>query len=329
MVMEGDPFVLIEGMIIAGLAVGATKGYIYLRSEYPDAALVLDQAIKAGVAAGLLGKSVLGSGRVFDLEVRIGAGSYVCGEETALLESLEGKRGIVRYRPPMPAVAGLWAKPTALNNVVTFASVPIILARGAAHYRDFGAGNSRGTLAFQLAGNVKHGGLVERAFGVTLRELLYDYGGGSASGRPIRAVQVGGPLGAFVPASDFDLPLEYEAFVARGAIVGHGGIVVFDDQIDMAKMARYAMEFCAIESCGKCTPCRIGSTRGVEVIDRLVAGDRPAFQLAVLEDLCSTMEGASLCALGGMTPYPVKSALEHFPEDFGLPARADARTQSR
>lgn len=325
MVMEGDPLVLVEGMIIAGIATGATQGYIYLRSEYPDAAVALNRAIAAARTAGVLGPDVLGSGRRFELEVRIGAGSYVCGEETALLESLEGKRGIVRYRPPVPAVAGLWGKPTALNNVVTFASVPIILDRGAAYYRDFGAGRSRGTLAFQLAGNIAKGGLVELAFGVTLRELLYEYGGGSASGRPIRAVQVGGPLGAFVPASDFDLPLDYEAFVAKGAIVGHGGIVVFDDTVDMAKMARYAMEFCAIESCGKCTPCRIGSTRGVEVIDRLLAGDRPRLQLAVLRDLCDTMEHASLCALGGMTPYPVRSALEHFPADFGIAAvRAEA-----
>jgi len=318
MVMEGDPFVLIEGMIIAGFAVGATRGYIYLRSEYPDAAQVLNGAIELALAAGMLGSNVMGSGRAFDLEVRIGAGSYVCGEETALLESLEGKRGVVRYRPPMPAVSGLFGKPTALNNVVTLASIPIILDKGAQHYRDFGAGRSHGTLAFQLAGNIKHGGIVELAFGVTLRELLYDYGGGSATGRPIRAVQVGGPLGAFVPEHHFDTPLDYEAFIAKGAIVGHGGIVAFDDTVDMAKMARYALEFCAIESCGKCTPCRIGSTRGVEVIDRLLAGDRPQLQLTVLRDLCETMEHASLCALGGMTPYPVRSALEHFPGDFGL-----------
>ncbi|MFO0632724.1 MAG: NADH-ubiquinone oxidoreductase-F iron-sulfur binding region domain-containing protein [Nannocystaceae bacterium] len=322
MLMEGDPFVLVEGMIIAGLATGATQGYIYLRSEYPDAAAVLQAAIDIARARGVLGPDVLGSGRAFELELRLGAGSYVCGEETALLESLEGKRGQVRYRPPVPAVAGLFGRPTALNNVVTLASVPIILARGAEFYRDFGQGRSRGTLAFQLAGNLARGGLVELAFGVTLRELLYDYGGGSASGRALRAVQVGGPLGAYVPAADFDLPLDYEAFAAKGAIVGHGGIVAFDDTVDMAKMARYAFEFCAIESCGKCTPCRIGATRGVEVVDRLVARDRPALQLAVLRDLCDTMEHASLCALGGMTPYPVKSALQHFPGDFGLqPAR--------
>ncbi|MBX7080480.1 MAG: NADH-quinone oxidoreductase subunit L [Nannocystaceae bacterium] len=328
MLMEGDPFVLLEGMIIAGLATGATQGYIYLRSEYPDAAAVLQAAIERARAGGVLGPDVLGSGRAFELELRLGAGSYVCGEETALLESLEGKRGQVRYRPPVPAVAGLFGRPTALNNVVTLASVPIILARGAEFYRDFGLGRSRGTLAFQLAGNLARGGLVELAFGVTLRELLYDYGGGSASGRPLRAVQVGGPLGAYVPASDFDLPLDYEAFAAKGAIVGHGGIVAFDDTVDMAAMARYAFEFCAIESCGKCTPCRIGATRGVEVVDRLIARDRPALQLAVLRDLCDTMEHASLCALGGMTPYPVKSALQHFPGDFGLQTADDGAPRS-
>ncbi len=318
MLLEGDPFAVIEGMIIAGLATGATAGFIYLRSEYPDAADALHTALASARAGGYLGPSILGSGKAFELEVRMGAGSYVCGEETALLESLEGKRGIVRYRPPMPAVQGLWGKPTALNNVVTLASVPIILARGGAYYREFGLGRSRGTLAFQLAGNIARGGLVERAFGVTLRELLYDYCGGSASGRPIRAVQVGGPLGAYIPAADFDLPLDYEAFAAKGAIVGHGGIVAFDDTADMAKLARYAFEFCAIESCGKCTPCRIGAVRGKETLDRLRAGDRPRHQLALLRDLCDTMEKGSLCAMGGMTPYPVKSALEHFPEDFGI-----------
>ena len=318
MLMEGDPFTLVEGMTIAGLAVGASQGYIYLRSEYPDAAAVLRRAIAVARDAGWLGDDILGSGRRFELELRMGAGSYVCGEETALLESLEGKRGQVRYRPPVPAKQGLFGRPTALNNVVTLASVTTVLAKGAAYYRDFGAGRSRGTLAFQLAGNLARGGLVERAFGVTLRELLYDYGGGSASGRPLRAVQVGGPLGAYIPERDFDLPLDYEAFAAKGAIVGHGGIVAFDDTVDMAQMARYAFEFCAIESCGKCTPCRIGATRGVEVLDRLLAREQPARQLAVLHDLCDTMEHASLCAMGGMTPYPVRSALQHFPGDFGL-----------
>jgi formate dehydrogenase iron-sulfur subunit len=303
--MEGDPLSLIEGMSIAAIAVGATKGYIYLRVEYPHAYTVLREAITAAYRAGYLGADLGGSGRAFDLEVRLGAGAYICGEETSMLESLEGKRGEIRVRPPLPAIKGLFGQPTVVNNVITFASVPIILDRGAEHYRDFGTGKSRGTLPIQLAGNIKRGGLIERAFGVTLRELLYDYGGGSATGRPIRAVQVGGPLGAYIPESQFDV-----------AMLGHGGIVVFDDSVDMAQMARYAMEFCAIESCGKCTPCRIGSTRGVEVIDRIIQGVERDRNLAILEDLCDTMLQGSLCGLGGMTPFPVQSALRHFRQDF-------------
>lgn len=327
MTMEGDPFMLIEGMTIAAIAVGATRGYVYIRSEYPDAIAAMNEAIVRANAAGFLGADILGSGRSFDLEVRKAAGAYVCGEETAMLESLEGKRGIVRAKPPLPAIEGLFGKPTVINNVISFASVPLILARGAAFYRDYGVGRSRGTLPIQLAGNIKHGGLVEKAFGITLRELMVDFGGGSASGRPIKAVQVGGPLGAYVPESQWDLPLDYEAYAAVGAVVGHGGIVVHDDTADMAKLARYAMEFCAIESCGKCTPCRIGSTRGVEVIDRIVAPPQPSKrgpqhnrpqQVQLLRDLCDTMLNGSLCAMGGMTPYPVLSALNHYPQDFGL-----------
>jgi formate dehydrogenase iron-sulfur subunit len=320
MIMEGDPLVLVEGMTIAGIAVGATQGYIYLRSEYPHAASALHEAIRAACTSGHLGASVLGSGKRFDLEVRIGAGAYICGEETAMLESLEGKRGMVRYKPPLPAIEGLFGQPTVINNVISLASVPIILDKGAAFYRDYGMGRSRGTLPIQLAGNLKHGGLVERAFGVTLRELLYDYGGGSLTGRPIRAVQVGGPLGAYLPESQFDTPFDYEAFIAINAMLGHGGLVAFDDTVDMAQMARYAMEFCAIESCGKCTPCRIGSTRGAEVIDRIAAGQDRDANVTLVRDLCDTMLNGSLCALGGMTPFPVLSALNHFPEDFGLPA---------
>ena len=317
MLMEGDPFCLIEGMTIAGVAVGATQGYIYLRIEYPHAEIALRAAIATARARGYLGRDVLGSGKTFELDVRMGAGAYICGEETSLLESLEGKRAEVRFRPPLPAIKGLFGKPTIINNVISLASLPIILERGATFYKDYGMGRSRGTLPIQLAGNIKHGGLVEKAFGVTLRELLYDFGGGSASGRPIRTVQVGGPLGAYIPESDFDTPLDYEAFTAIGALVGHGGIVAFDDTVDMARMARYAMEFCAVESCGKCTPCRIGSTRGVEVLDRIMAGGpQRAANIALLEDLCDTMQYGSLCGLGGMTPFPVQSALKHFPEDF-------------
>lgn len=317
MIMEGDPFVLIEGMTIAGLAVGATKGYIYLRVEYPHAFKNLNAAIAAAEAARYLGQDIQGSGKAFDLEVRLGAGAYVCGEETSLLESLEGKRGLVRFKPPLPAIKGLFGQPTVINNVISLASVPIILDKGGEYYRDFGMGRSRGTLPIQLAGNIKHPGLIEKAFGVTLREILYDYGGGSATGRPIRAVQVGGPLGAFVPESQFDTPLDYEAFAANWAVLGHGGIVVFDDTVDMAKMARYAMEFCAIESCGKCTPCRIGSTRGVEVLDKIINNQDRDNNIKLLRDLSDTMLNASLCALGGMTPYPVLSALNHYPGDFG------------
>jgi formate dehydrogenase iron-sulfur subunit len=324
MLMEGDPFVLIEGMIIAGLAVGATKGFVYLRSEYPHAFRTFGRAIEIAERAGVLGPSVLGSGRAFDLEVRLGAGAYICGEETSLLESLEGKRGQVRAKPPLPALKGLFGKPTVVNNVISLATVPWILANGAKAYADYGMGRSLGTLPVQLAGNVKRGGLIEIAFGLTLRELIEGYGGGSFSGRPIRAVQVGGPLGAYLPPSLFDTPLDYEALAAAQGLLGHGGVVVFDDRVDMAHMARFAMEFCAIESCGKCTPCRIGSTRGVEVLDRIIAGQDVQANLAVLDDLCTVLTDASLCALGGLTPLPVQSALRHFPEDFSRPMLAAA-----
>jgi len=318
MIMECDPFVLIEGMTIAAIAVGATQGYIYLRSEYPHALVTLNSAIAAAHTAGYLGADILGSGKAFELEVRRAAGAYVCGEETSLLESLEGRRGMVRFKPPLPAIEGLFGKPTVVNNVISLATVPIILDKGAQFYADYGMGRSRGTLPIQLAGNIKHGGLVELAFGATLRELLYDFGGGSATGRPIRAVQVGGPLGAFLPESQFDTPLDYEAFSQIWAVLGHGGIVAFDDTVDMAKMARYAFEFCAVESCGKCTPCRIGSTRGAEVMDKIIAGKDSVKNIQLVRDLSDTMLNGSLCALGGMTPYPVLSAMNHFPEDFAM-----------
>jgi formate dehydrogenase iron-sulfur subunit len=316
LLMEADPYQLIEGMLIAGLAVGATEGYVYLRSEYPVARRVLQAAIQRAGAAGWLGPDVAGSGKAFHLELRIGAGAYICGEETSLLESLEGKRGLVRYRPPLPAIKGLLGKPTVINNVLSLAAATTVLAEGARHYQAFGTGRSRGTLTVQLAGNIRRGGLVEIAFGHTLRELVEDFGGGTASGRPMRAIQVGGPLGAYLPESLWDTPLDYEALADAGGMLGHGGIVVFDDTVDMAQQARFAMEFCAVESCGKCTPCRIGSVRGVEVIDRIIAGNRRAEQLALLQELCDTMVDGSLCAMGGLTPYPVRSALQHFPEDF-------------
>ena len=321
MIMEGDPFVLIEGMTIAGIAVGATKGYIYLRSEYPHAAIALNQAIASAKKAGFLGPKVAGSKYAFDLEVRMGAGAYVCGEETSLLESLEGRRGLVRAKPPLPAHKGLFGRPTVINNVLSLAAVPFILSAGAKAYYDYGMGRSRGTMPIQLAGNLKHGGLFETAFGITLGELVDDIGGGTASGRPVKAVQVGGPLGAYFPRSYFDTPFDYEAFAARDGLIGHAGVVVFDETANMAKQARFAFDFCSVESCGKCTPCRIGSTRGRETMDKIMAGTNVAANLKLVEDLCHTMKFGSLCALGGFTPYPVMSALTHFPEDFGRPAK--------
>jgi formate dehydrogenase iron-sulfur subunit len=316
MLMEGDPFTLLEGMAIAGIATGATQGLIYVRSEYPDAIATLRTAIDIAHVDGWLGPDVMGSGRAFDIRVVEGAGSYVCGEETAMLESLEGKRGMVRPKPPIPALQGLFGKPTLVNNVLTLAAVPGIIADGAAAYQALGMDRSRGTQVFQLAGNIARGGIVEVAFGVTLGELVEGYGGGTRSGRPLRAVQVGGPLGAYLPADTLDVPMDYEALAAAGGLLGHGGIVVFDDSVDMAAQARFAMEFCAAESCGKCTPCRVGSTRGVEVIDKITAGVDRERNLVLLEDLCTTMTDGSLCAMGGLTPLPVRSALSHFPEDF-------------
>jgi formate dehydrogenase iron-sulfur subunit len=312
MILEGDPFLLIEGMAIAGFAVGASKGYVYIRSEYPDAIRVMQRAVELSPVDG------------FDIEVRVGAGAYVCGEETSLLESLEGKRGQVRAKPPLPAHKGLFDKPTVINNVISLVSVPSILAEGAEHYAALGMGRSRGTMPIQLAGNVKQGGLFEAAFGLTLGEIVDDIGGGTVSSRPVRAVQVGGPLGAYFPRALFDTPFDYEAFAAKDGLIGHGGVVVFDDTVDMAQQARFALEFCGIESCGKCTPCRIGSVRGVETIDKIIRGERPAANLALVTDLCNTMKFGSLCALGGFTPYPVMSAIKHFPEDFTRPLRVAA-----
>ena len=307
MVMEGDPFMLIEGMAIAGLAVGANKAYVYIRSEYPHAIAKMETAITA--SAHLIAP--------FVVEVRVGAGSYVCGEETSLLNSLEGKRGEVRAKPPLPALEGLFGKPTVVNNVLTLAAIPWILTNGGEAYAAFGMGRSKGTMPVQIAGNVKHGGLFEVAFGITLGELVHDIGGGTDSGRPVRCVQVGGPLGAYIPPDQFDLPFDYEAFAAADALIGHAGITVFDDTVDMAQMARFAMEFCAVESCGKCTPCRLGSTRGLETIDQIIAGKNVKANLELIADLSETMKFGSLCALGGFTPYPVMSAIKYFPEDFG------------
>ncbi|HJS84296.1 MAG TPA: NADH-ubiquinone oxidoreductase-F iron-sulfur binding region domain-containing protein, partial [Acetobacteraceae bacterium] len=322
MLMEGDPFALIEGMLIAGFAVGAAQGWVYTRSEYPHAIAAFNRALAVARQAGLLGADVLGAGFPFDIEQRVGAGAYICGEETSLLESLEGRRGQVRAKPPLPVHKGLFGEPTVINNVVTLASVPAILADGGERYQALGSGRSRGTMPIQLAGNVRHPGLFEAPFGLTLGELVDEIGGGTATGRPVRAVQVGGPLGAYFPRALFDTPFDYEAFAARDGLIGHGGLVVFDDTVDMARQARFAMEFCAAESCGKCTPCRIGSVRGMEVLDRVIAGEDVEANLDLVRELCETMKFGSLCALGGFIPFPVISAITHFPEDFALGGRS-------
>jgi len=317
MIMEGDPFTLIEGMTIAGVAVGATMGYIYVRSEYPDAITIFNRALEIARAQGWLGDDILESGKTFDIELRAGSGSYVCGEETAMLESLEGKRGVIRPKPPVPALQGLFGQPTVINNVLTLATVPMVMAQGASAYQELGVGRSRGTQVFQLAGNIARGGIVELAFGVSIDDLVNDFGGGTLSGRPVRAVQVGGPLGAYFPPDRLDLPMDYEELAAAGGLVGHGGVVVFDDTVNMAAQARFAMHFCAEESCGKCTPCRIGAVRGVETIDKVIAGIDREKNLVLLENLCDVMTDGSLCAMGGLTPLPVRSAMRHWPEDFG------------
>jgi formate dehydrogenase iron-sulfur subunit len=316
MLMEGDPFTLLEGMTIAGLAVGANEGVIYVRSEYPAAYESLNRAIEIAKEFGWLGNDVLGSGMAFDIRTRIGGGSYVFGEETAMLESIEGKRGIVRSKPPLPAISGLFGKPTVINNVLTLATVPAILAEGAAAYMSKGVGRSVGTQVFQLAGNIARGGIVETAFGITLDSLVNDYGAGTLSGRAVRAVQIGGPLGAYLPVGSMNVSMDYESLLAAGGMLGHGGIVVFDESVDMAQQARFAMEFCAIESCGKCTPCRLGSTRGVETIEKIMLGEDVPGNKKLLLDLCEVMTDGSLCALGGLTPLPVRSAMLHFGEDF-------------
>ncbi len=329
MLMEGDPMSLIEGVAIAAFAIGASKAFVYSRSEYPHANATFQKALAAVRATGGLGPHAFGPNHAFDIELRIGAGAYVCGEETALLESLEGKRGQVRAKPPLPVHAGLFGKPTVINNVLTLATAPWIMANGAKTYADIGHGRSRGTMAIQLAGNVKYPGLYEAPFGLTLGQIVHDIGGGTASGRPVRAVQCGGPLGAYFPPTLFDTPYDYEAFAARDGLIGHGGVVVFDDTVDMAAQARFALEFCAIESCGKCTPCRIGSVRGQEVIDRILAGENREANLVLIEDLCQTLKLGSLCALGGFTPYPVMSALKYYPDDFQSATAYDAAVAKR
>lgn len=327
MVVEGDPFCLIEGMLIAAWAVGASEGYIYVRSEYPHAIRTIRRAIDLAYQHGFLGQRIQGTDHGFDLHVRVGAGAYICGEESSMLDSLEGRRGEVRAKPPIPAIKGLFGQPTAVNNVLTLCTVPMVLADGGAAYAELGTGKSRGTQVFQLAGNIARGGIVEQEMGISLGELVHQYGGGTASGRPVRAVQVGGPLGAYVHPDTFDVSMGYEELAARGAMLGHGGVVVFDDTVQMARMARFAMEFCAAESCGKCTPCRVGSVRGVETLDAIIEGREVGPHLELLDDLCHTMTNGSLCAMGGLTPMPVQSAIRNWPEDFDPASRTTATPQ--
>ena len=324
MLMEGDPFSLIEGMAIGARAIGADTGYIYIRSEYPHAIKTMRRAIHIMENAGWLGADIKGSGTNFNLYVRVGAGAYICGEESSMLESLEGKRGQVKVKPPIPAISGLFGKPTIVNNVLTLGSVPYILANGAKAYADFGQGRSLGTQPFQLAGDIARGGLVEKAFGVSLRDLIETFGGGTYTGGPVKAVQAGGPLGGYIAPQDFDVAMGYESLAEAGGMIGHGGLVVYNQSTDMAKMARYAMEFCELESCGKCTPCRIGAVRGKETLDKIMAGDEVSANLTVLEDLCDLMEEASLCAMGGLTPMPVRTAMKNFPEEFMGPNVTEA-----
>ncbi len=314
MIMEGDPFCLIEGMVIAALAVGATKGYVYLRSEYPLTADIFEEALHIARTHELLGAH-------FDIELRIGAGAYVCGEETALLDSLEGKRGVVRAKPPLPALEGLFGKPTVVNNVLSLASIPTIIANGGEAYNSLGFERSRGTMPVQVGGNVARGGLFEVEFGTTIGDIINKLCGGTRTGKPVKAMQIGGPLGAYFGPEAFDMPLDYETFAAADGLIGHAGITIFDEDSNLAKMARFAMEFCAIESCGKCTPCRLGSTRGIETIDHIIAGNERNKNLQILLDLCDMMKAGSLCALGGFAPYPVLSALKIAPQDFGLNAQ--------
>ncbi len=321
MVMEGEPYRLLEGMAICARAVGATRGYIYCRSEYPHALRKLRAAIARATEAGRLGHRILGSDFTFELEVFVGAGAYICGEETALLESLEGKRGMVRPKPPFPAVVGLHGKPTVVNNVVTFATIPDILDRGGAWHASIGSEKSKGTMPLQLAGCVKNAGLVEVPFGVKLGDVIHGFGGGMPRGSMFKAVQVGGPLGSIFPEKLLDTPVCFDEFAKAGGILGHGGIVVFDQSTDMVELARHFMEFTADESCGKCTPCRVGSTRAKEILERVLAKRATAEDLETIRDLGETMKMTSLCALGGLAPYPVLTAMQYWPREFSTRLR--------
>jgi NADH:ubiquinone oxidoreductase subunit F (NADH-binding)/(2Fe-2S) ferredoxin len=315
-VLEGDPHSVIEGMIVAGYAVGASQGYIYCRAEYPLAVRTLNIAIKQARAFGLLGENILGTDFSFDVEVRMGAGAFVCGEETALMASIEGRRGEPRPRPPFPAVKGLWGKPTNINNVETYANVPQIILRGAAWFASMGTEKSKGTKTFAIAGDVKHTGLIEVPLGITLREVIFDVGGGIKDDKGFKAVQIGGPMGGCLPAEYLDRGVDYESLTAAGAMMGSGGLVVMDDETCMVDIARFFMEFIQDESCGKCTPCRVGTRRMLEILQRICAGEGRDGDIELLETLCQQIRTTSLCGLGAGAPNPIATTLKHFRSEY-------------
>ena len=315
-ILEGNPLAVIEGMMIAGYAFGASEGYFYVRAEYPIAVKRLRIAIEQAKAEGLLGKNILGSDFSFDCQIRLGAGAFVCGEETALLNSIEGKRGMPRPRPPFPAIKGLWGKPTCVNNVETLACVPYILREGAANFASVGTEKSKGTKVFALGGKVNNVGLVEVPMGTTLRELIYDIGGGIPDGKQFKAIQTGGPSGGCLTAEYLDEPIDFDNLVAKGSMMGSGGAIVMDEDNCMVDVAKFYLEFICDESCGKCTPCRIGTKRMLEILTRITEGKGTMKDLDELEELSQTIKANSLCALGQTASNPVNSTLAHFRDEY-------------
>jgi NADH:ubiquinone oxidoreductase subunit F (NADH-binding)/(2Fe-2S) ferredoxin/Pyruvate/2-oxoacid:ferredoxin oxidoreductase delta subunit len=315
-VLESDPHSVIEGMIIAAYAIGAQRGYVYCRAEYPLAVRTLNIAIQQAKGLGLLGENIMGTDFSFDLEVRMGAGAFVCGEETALMNSVEGKRGEPRPRPPFPAVKGLWGKPTNINNVETYANVPQIILKGADWFSSMGTEKSKGTKTFAMAGDINHTGLIEVPFGITLREIIYDIGNGIRDGKGFKAIQTGGPMGGCLPKEYLDLPVDYESLVQAGSMMGSGGMIIMDDETCMVDIARFFMEFTQDESCGKCTPCRVGTRRILDILERICGGLGRPGDIEQLEMLCSEIKQDSLCGLGQGAPNPVVSTLKHFRDEY-------------
>ncbi len=315
-ILEGNPFAVLEGMMIAGYAIGASEGYFYVRAEYPIAVNRLRNAIKQMNEAGILGENIMGSGFSFQAHIRLGAGAFVCGEETALLNSIEGKRGMPRPRPPFPAVKGLWDKPTVVNNVETLACVPYILREGAEEFASCGTEKSKGTKVFALGGKVNNVGLVEIPMGTTLRELIYDIGGGIPNGKAFKAIQTGGPSGGCLTAESLDEPIDFDNLVAKGSMMGSGGAIVMDEDNCMVDVAKFYMEFICDESCGKCSPCRIGTKRMLEILTRITQGNGTMQDLEELEELGKAVQANSLCALGQTAANPIISTLTHFKDEY-------------